>query len=498
MIDTKSALTLFGQFRFDNAYNNGFQDVPWEFDAQGTVSLVSLPFNQAPADAYPNTSPVSIGTFVPPNNAGAQEWVELNGDGAVEAGGGMNYQLPQGTSNWLLDIDGDVGVSLIPKGASIPLGLGQSPQQYAQTVQNQANNWTIVGSVTGQICLNIPTVAAPCATGAGAISNNGVAGCVSVSLPGTTELETLANGFDATVNEAAVLAETLAANAAPVVDQLGSDATTYTDDTGAASGDVLPTNVVVPSVNYDLGAVYYWSGSAAPLTTCSNQALVSAVSARDEARIAAARGVPSLQVRVRHSGVAPRPFVITGTTAAPDVIVVGPDRRVIRTKGPGFVTPGWIMEKDQQLKKTYVWAVDAPGGKWDFLAVPHSSRILRVQTAAGMPTPVVTAAVTGERKHAYVVRYHVADCAASDTIMLEETDGTGAPIPIATLRRSHGTIDWKPSATLFRPVRALLAVIMRHGAVVSASPLLGVNLKTHEVIKPTTKTKTRTGKRKHK
>ena len=257
----------------------------------------------------------------------------------------------------------------------------------------------------------------------------------------------------------------------------------------AASVDVLPTNVVIPQVNYSLGAIYKWSDrSTAPLTTCSNEALVSALSAPDDARIAAARGVPSLQVRVRRSGVAPRLFVLTGKTAAPDVIVVGPDRRAIRTKGPGFVEPGWIVEKDQKLKTTYVWAVDAPAGKWDFLAVPHSSRILKVQTAAGIPHAVVRATVAGERKHAYVVRYHVADRAAGDKITIEETDGTRAPIPVATLRRNRGTIAWRPSAQLFRSRRVLLAVIKRHGAVVSAEPLLGVNLKKHTVIKGKTKT----------
>ena len=538
VIDSRSALTVNGQFRFDNDYFNGFQNVPWELDAQGAVSLVQLPFNQHPADAYPNTSPIGATNFAPISNAGSEGWVDVNGDGVVEAGGGMDYTLPQNTNDWLLKIDGDVAVALVPNGATIPLGPNQSPEQYAATVQSQANSWTIVGSVTGEICLQIPSVATPCAIGVGAISNNGVGACASFSLPGTTTLEAIANGFDATVNAAASAGVALGNDASSAVTTLGSGATTATNDTGnflsntvssvggvlgglapdlpsadraranragergaaadpvadAASVDVLPTNVVIPQVNYSLGAIYRWSGSAAPLTTCSNQALVSALSAQDEARIAVARGVPSLQVRVRRSGVAPRLFVITGKTAAPDVIVVGPDRRAIRTKGPGFVEPGWIVEKDQRLKTTYVWAVDAPAGKWDFLAVPHSSRILKVQTAAGIPDAVVRATVAGERKHAYVVRYHVADRAAGDTITIEETDGTGAPIPVATLRRNRGTVDWTPSAKLFRPVRVLLAVVKRHGSIVSAEPLLGVNLKKHAVITVETKT----GKPKHK
>jgi hypothetical protein len=552
VIDTRSALTVNGQFRLDNSYFNGFQNVPWEVDVQGSVSMVSLPFNQAPADAYPNTSPGSGGKFAPINNAGTEGWVTLNGDGVVEAGGGMDYKFPQNTNNWLLDLNGEVAVSLVPNGATIPLGSGQSPEQYAAAVQSQANSWAVVGSVTGNVCVQIPDVASGCAIGAGAISNVGIGGCASFSLPGTADLETVANGVDSALNAVAAVGEAIG-NAAPgVVSTLGSDATTAADDTGsflsnaasttssaadtftgavggafskvfapnlpsadhpglahaaderaaaadpvahAADSGPLPTNVVVPQVNYAIGAVYNWAnGSTTPLTTCSNQALVSALSAQVEARIADARGVPSLRVRVGRSGAAPRLFVITGATAAPDVIVVGPDRRAIRTKGPGFVEPGWIVEKDKQLKTTYVWAVDAPAGKWDFLAVPHSSRILRVRTAAGIPITVVTASVRGERKHAYAVRYRVADRTAGETITIEETDGTGATIPVATVRGSRGTIDWTPSAKLFRPVRVLLAVIKRGASLVSAEPLLGFNLKTHAVIK----SKTKTPKPKHK
>ena len=544
VINSRSALTVNGQFRFDNSYFNGFQNVPWELDAQGAVSLVSLPFNQAPADAYPNTSPTGATKFAPINNAGSEGWASVNGDGVVQAGGGMDYKLPQNTSAWLLKIDGEVAVALVPKGATIPLGPNQSAEQYAATVQHQANSWAVVGSVTGDICVQIPTVASGCAVGAAAISNVGVGGCVSFSLPGTAVLESIANGFDATVNAIASAGQAIPNSSA--VTTLGNLATTATNNSGtflsnaastgsgvaqtvgnaiggafsnvfgapdrasreapraepvatAASSEVLPTNIVIPQVNYSLGAIYKWSdGSTTPLTSCSNQTLVSALSAHDEARVATARGVPSLRVRVRRAGVAPRLFVITGKSAAPDVIVVGPDRRAIRTKGPGFVEPGWIVEKNKKLKKTYVWAVDAPAGKWDFLAVRHSSRILRVQTAAGISTAVVTATFAGEHKHAYVVHYRVANRASGDTIAIEETDGTGATIPVATAGGRSGTIRWTPSAKLFRPVRVLLAAIKRHGSVVSAQPLLGVNLKNHKLITGKSKAgKPKPSKRKH-
>ena len=128
VINSRSAVTVNGRFRFDNSYFNGFQAVPWELDAQGAVSLVSLPFNQHPADAYPNTTP-TIGTnFTPINNTGGEEWVDVNGDGVVQAGGGMDYKFPQNTTAWLFSLDGEVAVSLVPKGATIPLGPNQSPE----------------------------------------------------------------------------------------------------------------------------------------------------------------------------------------------------------------------------------------------------------------------------------------------------------------------------------------------------------------------------------
>jgi hypothetical protein len=167
-------------------------------------------------------------------------------------------------------------------------------------------------------------------------------------------------------------------------------------------------------------------------------------------------------------------------------------QRVGRLPRGRAILSGRFLLVHPLIRDAQRFRVDAPAGKWDFLAVPHSSRILKVQTAAGIPNAVVTAAVTRERKHAYVVRYHVADRAAGDTITIEETDGTGALIPVARLRGSRGTIRWTPSPQLFRPVRVLLAVIKRHGSVVSAEPLLGVNLKKHTVITG------KTGTRKHK
>lgn len=60
-------------------------------------------------------------------------------------------------------------------------------------------------------------------------------------------------------------------------------------------------------------------------------------------------------------------------TAAPDVLVMGPDDRAILTQGPGFIEPGWIVYKDPALRTTYVDAVDAPAGAWNFVAAPATS-----------------------------------------------------------------------------------------------------------------------------
>jgi hypothetical protein len=99
----------------------------------------------------------------------------------------------------------------------------------------------------------------------------------------------------------------------------------------AHEAQVVNQNITVPDANFSIGAVYYWRlRQTYQLSSCSHDTLVSALSARDVARVSAAGGRTGVQVRVGYSGPAPPLFVITGVTAAPDVIVMGPDRRAIR------------------------------------------------------------------------------------------------------------------------------------------------------------------------
>ena len=90
-------------------------------------------------------------------------------------------------------------MSLLPKGAAIGRPpAGATPEQYASVVQAHVKNWTIAGTITGQICAQIPTVVKGCATGAAGISNNGIAGCASFELPGSQVLQSIAvNGAKA-------------------------------------------------------------------------------------------------------------------------------------------------------------------------------------------------------------------------------------------------------------------------------------------------------------
>jgi hypothetical protein len=552
VIASKSALVIDGGFRYVDSYNDGTNNVPWAFNVNGNVTMLGLPFNRTTQQVYGGSKGQNKTNFAPINNAGTHAWATIHGDGLVEAGGGFDYTLPQNTPHWLFKITGDLGVSLIPKGAAIGAPpAGATPEQYASVVQSHANSWTIIGSIIGQLCAQIPDVATGCATGGAAISNHGVAGCASFSLPGSQVLQAIANAGAYAINQIAAFGGKAGAEIAKAASELGTQADNaakvtaqYFQDiasstaagaqqvgtsTGtaivnglntalnylglardvpardvsparpartAAAGpianmaDVVNQNITIPDVNFAVGAVYYWvTHETDQLTTCSHDALLSALSASDRASVSAAGGVTGLQVRVGYSGAAPRLFVITGTTAAPDVIVMGPDHRAIRTKGPGFIKPGWIVYKDPRHKKTYVDAVAAPAGKWDFVAVPGSSKIASVQTAAGVPIATVRAGIkSAKRRHRYVIAYRVFGRGAGETVTLEEAAGTGTVVKIATLRGSRGTVTWTPSTRIGSFKRLLIAVVKRGNLQLSEQPVLAIDLK--KVARP--------GKPKHK
>ena len=186
--------------------------------------------------------------------------------------------------------------------------------------------------------------------------------------------------------------------------------------------------------------------------------------------------MPSARVIVHGHTVAPRLFVIKGVTAAPDVLVMGPDRRAILTSGNGFIEPGWIVYKDPSADATYVDAVDAPAGAWDFVAAPGTSRIASIQTAAGESIPTVSAGVTGTSGHAFTIAYRVVGASPGDTITLSETDGSGAIIPFAKLHGTHGTVRYLPASGIPTATRVILATVTRDGTEVSAQPVTAINL----------------------
>jgi hypothetical protein len=474
---------------------------------------------------------------VPVNNFGKQASATIHGDGLVEAGGGFDYAFPQSTSDWFIKVTGDVGVSLVPKGAAIGSPPpGATPEQYAGVVQSHANNWSIVGTISGQVCAQIPSVAQGCATGAAGISNNGIAGCASFTVPGSRVIQAIAvygakainaiaafgqqaatqvaqtaqaladqakQAANATANyissTASNIGNSIADGATQAGNTIASGATSVIDTISswfagdlparehaaadrapvahAASGGVVNENITIPDVNYSIGALYRWSDrSTSVLTTCSHDALVSALSAKDRAGIAAVHGRRGVQIRVRHFTKAPRLFVITGVTAAPDVIVMGPDRRAIRTYGPGFITPAWIVYKDPRHKKTYVDAVAAPVGKWDFVAAPRTSLIADVQTAGGTAIPTVKVAVRAAKRRRFSVVYRVFGRARGDRITLQELDGSRPAVRVAALTGTRGTIAWTPSSLLPGSRRVLEAVVTHDGQQVAAEPLGLVNL----------------------
>jgi hypothetical protein len=504
VLGKKSALLVTGGFRYVDGYFDGNETVPWTFDIQGGVTMVGLPFNKSSLAVY-KSSGTSDGTrFAPIDNSGSFAWAQIQGSGAVTAGGGFDYTFPQVTNDWLVQLNGSIAVSFIPKGA--PVGApppGATAQQYASAVQGYANNWTVAGTITGQICAQIPEVVKGCATGAGGISNNGVGGCASFSVPGTQVLQTLAVGGAKAINAISTAGGAAGASVTSTFNSLKSSASSAANNSTlqkvgsvlgsvfsfakyrpnaapvARTADVIDTsNIVVPAVNFAIGGVYnFKDGSTTYLSTCSNASLQQALTGQDVADAASA-GLASTQVVVRSSSVAPRLFVIRGTTAAPDVLVMGLDRRAIRTYGNGFVEPGWIVYKDKIHKTTYVEAVAAPKGKWDFVAAPHTSRIASIRTAAGISIPTVKAGIVAAKAKKFTIRYKVVQPARGDVITLQEATRTGTtPVQIARLRNAKGSVKWTPSTLIASPQRLILAVINQGGTTVSVQRLTTINLK---------------------
>ena len=169
-------------------------------------------------------------------------------------------------------------------------------------------------------------------------------------------------------------------------------------------------------------------------------------------------------------------FVLKGVTAAPDVLVMGPDDRTIRTSGPGFAEPGWVVYKDPLIRTTYVDVVDAPTGRWDFVAAPGTSRIASIQTASGESIPTVKAGITHVRHHRFVIAYRIQGEPRGDQVKLAESDGSGAVRTFATLRGRRGTVTYVPAPTLPSSQRVVLALVTRGSMNVSSQAVTGVNL----------------------
>ncbi len=514
-----SVLRVDGSFRYVDSYFDGFNKVPWAFNVTGAVSVGGITFDRPTLDLSKNKE----SKFSPINNAGAKAWLEVHGDGLIQAGGGFDAKFPNLSDVWLLQINGQVALSLIPKGAAIGAPpAGASPQDYAKVVQGRANSWTIAGTITGQLCAQIPKVAKGCATGAAGISNNGVAGCASFSLPGTTVVQAIAVGGAQAINTIARFGKGVGDQLRPVFNTLGKTAVGAAKETkqffekigstvssgatkvvntigaglksagnsiakffgfgrdeplaGGAANEVINENIRIPDVNFSIGAVYRWrEKTTTPISDCSHAALLQALSARDLARASAA-GLAATQVIVRSETIAPRMFEITGVRSAPDVLVMGPDDRAIRTMGPGFIEPGWIVYKDPALKTTYVDVVAARPGRWDFVAAPGTSPIARIATAAGVSIPTVSAGITGARARGFIVSYRVRGAAPGDSVALVETSGSGTTVPIARLRGGAGAIRYVPSPTLPSLQRVILAIVTHGGAEVSVQPVTGINL----------------------
>jgi hypothetical protein len=138
---------------------------------------------------------------------------------------------------------------------------------------------------------------------------------------------------------------------------------------------------------------------------------------------------------------------------------------------------GWIVYKDKIHKTTYVEAVAAPKGKWDFVAAPHTSKIASIRTAAGISIPTVEAGIVAAKAKKFTIQYKV-QLARGESSPLEQATRTGTtPVEIARLRSAKGSVKWTPSTLIASPQRLILAVIKQGRTTVSVQRVTAINLK---------------------
>jgi hypothetical protein len=153
-------------------------------------------------------------------------------------------------------------------------------------------------------------------------------------------------------------------------------------------------------------------------------------------------------------------FAVTGTDAAPDAVVTGPDGAVYSSPDGQTVRNDryvWFQAPDR--KTTYVLVHHPQAGTWRVTAAAGSSSVASVQTADGIESPKASATVTGHGR-ARALRYRVTPVAGQTVTFYE--NGRGAARRLGVAHGATGTLRFTaapgPGGT-----RTITAYVVRDG-----------------------------------
>lgn len=199
------------------------------------------------------------------------------------------------------------------------------------------------------------------------------------------------------------------------------------------------------------GATYKWSGAFDPMwSSCS----ISAVKAKKaSARVAGARQTVAVP-----GGEEAYVIGFKGRAGAPDVTLTGPKGEHVSTAGhSGLVNKDFLVVHIPQQNLTQVVLHEPAAGAWTAEVDDRSTPVDQILTADSVPTPKVTAKVTGKGYDRRLV-YDTSAVQNGQRVTFFETAPGDVDHQIGEVGSGKGTLRFTPMAGPggMRPVRAVV------------------------------------------
>lgn len=152
---------------------------------------------------------------------------------------------------------------------------------------------------------------------------------------------------------------------------------------------------------------------------------------------------------------------LTGATASPEITISGPGGQIASpaAPSPGVKSGRFLVLKDYKARQTSIVVAKPGSGAWTVTPQDGSSAITSLQQAGPLPTPAVTAKVTGSgyaRRLTYTVRR-----IPGQKVRFAEVGG-GVTHVLATTSAARGTVAFTPRDGR-KGQRTILATVVQDG-----------------------------------